>query len=143
VVPLPSLSAAERAAFEKGVAEFNAGLFFECHDTLEELWAGIRGPSRDFFQGLIQVAVAFYHLGNENRVGAERLFGRALVRLEPYPDLYGGFDVEGLREIVESWRRALRPGAEEGLVRRPLPTLSPVPPGGAHAGGARGPGPQA
>lgn len=141
MVPLPSLSAAERAAFEKGVAEFNAGFFFESHDTLEELWAGVRGPSRDFFQGLIQVAVGFYHLGNDNRVGAERLFGRALGRLEPYPDLYGGFDVEGLRGVVEWWRRALRTGAEEDLRRR-LPTLSPVPPGGAPAGDARGSGPQ-
>lgn len=138
MVPLPSLSAAERAAFEKGVAEFNAGLFFECHDTLEELWAGIRGPSRDFFQGLIQVAVGFYHLGNDNRVGAERLFGRALRRLESYPERYGGFDVEGLRGVVEWWRRALRTGTDADLGRRPRPTLSPVPPGGA----APGAGPQ-
>jgi len=140
VVPLPSLSAAEREAFEKGVAEFNAGLFFECHDTLEDLWAGIRGPSRDFFQGLIQVAVGFYHLGNENRVGAERLFARALRRLEPYPDVYGGFDVEGLRGVVEWWQEALRTGTDEDLGRR-RPTLSPVPPGGAVAGETRGGGP--
>ena len=135
VVPLPSLSAEERAAFEKGVAEFNAGLFFECHDTLEELWAGVRGPSRDFFQGLIQVAVGFYHLGNENPVGAERLFGRALRRLEPYPDRYGGVDLGGLRGVVEWWRRALAgPGPQEVAGRRPPPTLSPVPPGGDRPG---------
>jgi predicted metal-dependent hydrolase len=122
-VPPPSLSAEERVAFEKGLAQFDAGLFFECHDTLEELWAGVRGPSRDFFQGLIQVAVGFYHLGNHNRVGAKRLFGRALKRLAPYPGRYGGLDVGALRGSVEEWRRAL--GAEEDVSRWVPPRLSP------------------
>jgi predicted metal-dependent hydrolase len=113
----------ERAAFEKGVSEFNTGLFFECHDTLEELWAGVRGPSRGFFQGLIQVAVGFYHLGNGNAVGAGRLFDRSLRRLEPYPDVYGGIELESLRRAVVEWRRALRAGAGEELLTREPPRL--------------------
>ena len=108
VPPPPSLSAEERAAFDRGVAEFNAGLFFECHDTLEDLWSGVRGPSRDFFQGLIQVAVGFHHLGNHNRVGAERLFGRALKRLEGYPGDYAGLDLGALRSSVVAWRHRLQ-----------------------------------
>jgi predicted metal-dependent hydrolase len=109
LVPPPSLTPAEKAAFEKGVAEFNRGHFYECHDTLEELWAGVRGPSRDFFQGLIQVAVGFYHLGNDNPVGAGRLFDRALKRLAGYPGRYGGIDLDALRSSVAEWRP--RPGA--------------------------------
>jgi predicted metal-dependent hydrolase len=108
-VPAPVLSAEERSLYEKGVGEFNARLFFECHDTLEELWAGVRGPSRDFFQGLIQVAVGFHHLGNRNRVGAGRLLGRALERLEGYPDQYAGLDLGELRAAVAEWRRVLEP----------------------------------
>ena len=77
----PVLSAEDRAAVAAGIAQFNDGLFFECHDTLEEVWSGIRGPSRDFLQGLIQVAVGFYHLGNGNRPGATTLLRRALLRL--------------------------------------------------------------
>lgn len=107
-VPPPSLSADERTAFDRGLAEFNAGLFFECHDTLEELWSGVRGPSRDFFQGLIQVAVGFHHLGNHNLVGAERLFERALKRLEGYPREYGGLDLGALRADVVAWRHRLQ-----------------------------------
>ena len=125
-VPPPALSDEERAAFEKGVAEFNQGLFYECHDTLEELWAGVRGPSRDFFQGLIQVAVGFYHLGNENAVGAGRLFDRSLKRLAPYPDHYGGLELGALRRSVADWRRALDedPG---GLLAREPPRLERAP----------------
>lgn len=122
-VPAPVLTDDERAAFDKGVVEFNAGLFFECHDTLEELWAGVRGPSRDFFQGLIQVAVGFYHLGNGNTVGAGRLFARSLRRLEPYPEVYGGIELGPLRRAVVEWRRALRDGAGEELASREPPRL--------------------
>ena len=93
----PSLDGEERAALARGIAEFNAGLFFECHDTLEDMWAGLRGPSRDFFQGLIQVSVAYYHLGNGNAAGAESMMRRALKRLEKYPARYCGFDAVSSR----------------------------------------------
>jgi predicted metal-dependent hydrolase len=101
--PEPSLDAEERAALVKGIAEFNAGLFFECHDTLEDMWGGIRGPARDFFQGLIQVAVAYYHLGNGNAAGAESMMRRALKRFERYPSRYCGFDVDGQRAEIAAW----------------------------------------
>ena len=126
-VPALALNAEERNLYEKGVGEFNARLFFECHDTLEELWAGVRGPSRDFFQGLIQVAVGFHHIGNSNRVGAERLFGRALKRLEGYPDDYAGLALGELRDGVAGWRRALDPRAPADLSGRTPPHLSLAP----------------
>ena len=101
--PEPSLDDEERAALVKGIHEFNAGLFFECHDTLEDMWGGIRGPSRDFFQGLIQVAVAYYHLGNGNAAGAESMMRRALKRFERYPAAYCGFDVDAQRAALLAW----------------------------------------
>jgi phosphate transport system protein len=122
-VPPPSLTPAEQDAFEKGVAEFNRGHFYECHDTLEDLWAGVRGPSRDFLQGLIQVAVGFYHLGNENPVGARRLFARALQRLEGYPGDYAGVDVAALRSCVVGWQGRLSPEGAPGPSAPPAPRL--------------------
>lgn len=110
VVPPPALTAEDRTALAAGIARFNDGLFYECHDTLEEVWSGLRGPSRGFLQGLIQVAVGFYHLGNDNRVGAERLLGRALKRLERYPQGYAGLDLGALRSSVVSWSRSLQTG---------------------------------
>jgi predicted metal-dependent hydrolase len=98
--PEPALSAEEAEAFRKGVEQFNQGLYFECHDTLEDLWSGIRGPARDFFQGLIQVSVAYYHLSGGNAPGAESMFRRALKRFEAYPDRYFGFDLGAQRAEV-------------------------------------------
>lgn len=114
----PSLGAEEREAFARGVAQFNERLFFECHDTLEELWSGVRGPSRAFYQGLIQAAVAFHHLGNGNRAGAIALLRRSLARLDRYPGRYGGVDLGALREGLTSWLVALD---SEG----PLPPSGP------------------
>ena len=115
VVPEPVLSAEERAALDRGVAEFNDGFYFECHDTLEDLWSGLRGPSRDFFQGLIQVAVGHYHLGNANGAGAASMFERALRRFEQYPERYFGFDLEQqraqLREALERFATSGPTGA--------------------------------
>lgn len=109
-IPEPQLDALERAAFERARDEYHAGRFFECHDTLEDVWAGLRGPARDFFQGLIQVAVAFYHLDNGNPGGADSLLTRALQRLARYPACYGGLELEALRLELRDWRARLARG---------------------------------
>jgi predicted metal-dependent hydrolase len=46
----------------KGIEEFNRGDFFECHETLEELWLVKTDPFRELYQGILQIGVAFYHL---------------------------------------------------------------------------------
>ena len=120
-VPAPRLADEERRAFAKGVDEFNRGYFFECHDTLEEMWTGLRGPARDFFQGLIQVSVAFYHLDNGNRAGAASMLQRALKRLAAYPDRYFGFDLGAHRAELRGWLDRVR---DEAL---PPPPLEAVP----------------
>ncbi|GAW65337.1 protein of unknown function DUF309 [Geoanaerobacter pelophilus] len=50
--------------------EFNRGEWFECHETLEELWVGEKGELRDFYQGVLQIAVALHHWRNGNFKGA-------------------------------------------------------------------------
>jgi predicted metal-dependent hydrolase len=115
----PALTPEEAAAFRRGVSQFNDGLFFECHDTLEELWAGVRGPSRDFFQGLIQVAVAFHHLSNLNAGGAASMMDRALGRFRAYPRRYFGFDLDAQRAELESWKRRLQAPGWEAAAERP------------------------
>lgn len=117
--PEPVLDETGRDALRRGVHEFNQGLFFECHDTLEELWSGIRGPSRDFFQGLIQVAVAFHHVSNGNAAGALSMIERALGRFRAYPGRYFGFDLAAQRAELLAWRERLQ---ETDWQRGPLPS---------------------
>lgn len=116
----PELTSDQRVALARGVAQFNRGLYFECHETLEELWSGLRGPARDFFQGLIQVSVGFHHLHRENHVGALRTFTRAMGRFEPYPARYIGFDLAAERVRLQALLAALK--NEDALVPGPRPT---------------------
>jgi hypothetical protein len=71
-------------ALRQGVEEFNRAYFFEAHETLEDLWRETSGPLRLFYQGLIQLAVALYHLSNGNRRGALNLLSKGLDKLTPF-----------------------------------------------------------
>ena len=52
--------------FWQGVEQFNAGQYYACHDTLEALWIEAAEPEKTFYQGILQIAVALYHLSNHN-----------------------------------------------------------------------------
>jgi len=100
----------EVLVLRRGVEEFNAGRFFECHDTLEEVWQGVRGPARDFFQGLIQVSVGFYHLSNGNRVGGKSQLDKGLKNLAGYGEDCLRVDLVNLRQEVQIWLERIRRG---------------------------------
>jgi predicted metal-dependent hydrolase len=86
--------------FWEGVEQFNSGQFYACHDTLEALWMEASEPEKSLYQGILQIAVAFYHLGNDNLRGAMILLGEGSNRLRRYPDNDCGINVEKL--LVES-----------------------------------------
>lgn len=82
--------------FWTGVDQFNQRQFYACHDTLEELWMEALEPDKTFYQGILQIAVALYHLGNRNWQGAVTLLGEGIRRLSAYQPDYEGVDVENL-----------------------------------------------
>ncbi len=87
----------------RGVALFNAGLFFECHELLESLWKATTGPDKAFYHGIVQAAAAFYHYEKRNRHGAVTLMTKGLGKLAAYPDRYLGLDVAAFRESLQPW----------------------------------------
>jgi len=78
----------------EGIAHFNACDFFEAHEVWEDLWTEYRGPSRQFYQGLIQAAVALFHFGNGNIRGARKLHLSARNYLQPYAPVHIGLNVD-------------------------------------------------
>ena len=70
-----------REALRAAALLFDAGLYFEVHETLEPHWARAEGESREALQGLIQVAVAWQHFANGNHDGARSLFADGARRL--------------------------------------------------------------
>jgi predicted metal-dependent hydrolase len=77
-----------------GIAHFNVCDFYESHEVWEALWADYQGPSRKFYQGLIQAAVALHHFGNGNIRGARKLYYSTRGYLEPYRPWHMGLDLE-------------------------------------------------
>src|SRR5258708_430927 len=87
----------------EGSAHFNRGDSFAAHETWEDLWRDTAGPEATFFKGLIQAAVALYHLERGNRRGADRLFvsGRNYVLAHGSPFL--GLDSAAFWRDMESF----------------------------------------
>lgn len=79
-----------------GIAHFNERDFFEAHEVWEEIWTDEHGPSRAFYQGLIQAAVALHHFGNGNIRGARKLNTSFRKYLESYRPRHQGLDVDRL-----------------------------------------------
>ncbi|MEP0910407.1 DUF309 domain-containing protein [Leptolyngbya sp. GB1-A1] len=88
-------------AFWEGVEQFNQGQFYDCHDTLEAIWMESGEPEKSFYQGVLQIAVALYHLSNRNARGAMILLGEGMNRLRRYEPAYSGIDVSALVEVSE------------------------------------------
>jgi predicted metal-dependent hydrolase len=92
---------------------FNRQLYYEAHDVLEELWLPLRGtPQARYYQGLIQLAGGFVLLQKNRIAPAGRLFGLALANFEPYPAHHAGIDLDAVRELCRSQRKAILDSGE-------------------------------
>jgi len=83
----------EEEKFAKGVALFNSRDFFDCHDVIEEIWLERRQKDRTFFQGIIHVAVGFYHLDNGNYKGSRSQLSKGVAKLQPFQPAYYGIEL--------------------------------------------------
>ncbi len=92
----------------KGIAEFNRQEFFLCHETLEELWMDYKGEDREAIQGIIQIAVGYYHLLRGNEIGALKLFERGGNRVEKFAPVWVGFDLSALLQEVNKLKKILQ-----------------------------------
>ncbi len=89
------------ARFLKGIEEFNGELFFECHETLEEIWLEEHGEDRDFYQGIIQIAAAYFKWEQNVPMGTLKLMRSGLDKLAPYGFMYQGVDLNSFMETVQ------------------------------------------
>jgi predicted metal-dependent hydrolase len=81
-----------------------AGRYFEAHEELEIEWRAAEPVEKDFLQGLVHVAVAWYQAGRRNRNGCQRQLEKAARRLRPYAPGHRGVDVDaalaGVRDAL-------------------------------------------
>jgi predicted metal-dependent hydrolase len=68
------------ACLRAGLAYFRAADYFAAHDAWEEVWQGLRGRQRLFWQAMIQLTVGAYHYTNGNRCGCQGQWSKALEK---------------------------------------------------------------
>src|SRR5262249_50081306 len=81
---------------ERGLALLRAGDRFAAHEVVELLWRAAAPEERDFYQGLVHVAVAPYQEERGNAVGRRRQLEKAQRRLAGYAPSHLGVDVAAL-----------------------------------------------
>src|SRR5580765_4761846 len=102
--------------FARGLALIREGRYFEAHEELELVWRAADAGGRDFYQGLVHVAVAWYQAGRGRPVATASQLGKAARRLAPFAPAHRGVDVADVlaqvtraQETVAAGSLALEP----------------------------------
>jgi len=122
---------ARRAWFDRGLACYHAGEFFEAHEMWEEIWRDERdGQMRQGLQGLIQVAASMYKICEQKKPApAARLLERALMRLRTCPSSFAGLRMDVLVRSAELAHARLLQLAQQHAVefdRDLVPEMQPL-----------------
>lgn len=110
----------------KGIEEFNQGLYFQCHETLEEVWLEEHGEDRLFYQGIIQIAVGYLKWEEGVMIGAIKLWRSGLEKLAGYPPVHLGVKLELFIDNVRDNLGQMEIARQKGGIVPPLrvPQLS-------------------
>lgn len=109
----------------EAVRQFNTRDWYECHETLEDLWVGEEGEARYFYQGVLQVAVALHHWRNGNFGGAVTLLEGGAAYLRRVPSVCQWVDVAAFISAADRVREALVHLGKEHMASLD-PSLIPV-----------------
>lgn len=92
----------------QAIHEFNAGEFFEQHETLELLWRATPEEIRHLYEGILQVGVGLHHLFTKHNFrGAAVKLDHGIRLLEPFPEVCHGVDIGRLRRDARAARAHL------------------------------------
>ena len=98
-------------AYKLGLEHIRAGRYFEAHEELELVWRAAAPEERDFYQGLVHVAVAWYQAGRGNRVGCERHLAKAQRRLAAFAPEHRGVALEAVLRQLAAARTTVADGS--------------------------------
>ena len=100
-------------AYKRGLELIARGELFAAHEELETAWRAAPPEERDFFQGLVHVAVAWYQAGRGRPVATASQLEKAARRLGPFAPAHRGLDVADVLAQVEQARRRVEAGSLE------------------------------
>lgn len=121
----PTSDPLNTATLGEAVRLFNVQEYFACHDVLEELWGDSLGSDRDFFQGLLHVAVSLHHLSEGNPTGARKMHVSSLRYLSNFGSGFQGVQLDQLRAELRVCFEPLLTGIPAGMTS-PAPETFPL-----------------
>jgi uncharacterized protein len=110
----------------RGIALFNEGEYYKCHDDLEEAWRQDSSPGRDLYQGILQTGIALYQVKRGNYRGAVKMLLRLRQWLEPLPDTCRGVNVARLRDNVAAYHQAITALGPDNLTNFDWSLVEPI-----------------
>ena len=99
----------EKKLYYTGITLFNDHEFFEAHEVWEDAWHMAYGTKFEFYQGMIQCAVALEHYHRSNPRGVLSLYDTYRKHFKHVPDTFMGLDV---KSFLADMHEALRPVLE-------------------------------
>ena len=98
-------------AYKAGLEHIRAQRFFEAHEELELAWRAADTSERDFYQGLVHVAVAWYQAGRGRRIATASQLEKAARRLGAFAPEHRAVDVSDVLAQVEAARAVIAAGS--------------------------------
>jgi predicted metal-dependent hydrolase len=110
------------ARLREGITLFNAGRFFESHESWEQFYQDTGDePKKGFVEGLIQLAAALRIYSDFGEVkGPVRMIYQALIRFENYQPSFLNIKVKELCDEMEAWAKQAETSASPP---RTIPTI--------------------
>src|SRR6476659_1445109 len=99
------------SAYRAGLDLIRRGEYFAAHEELEEAWRAAAADERDFFQGLVHVAAAWYQAGRGRPVATGRQLEKAARRLAPFAPSHRGIDVDAVLAQVQAAQARVAAGS--------------------------------
>lgn len=87
----------------RAIEQFNRTEFWECHETLEDVWRETPYPFRLFYHAIIKTSVGFHHLSAHNRHGARVKLRDGVELLELFQPEWMGVRTDLLRADATEW----------------------------------------
>ena len=109
----------KQSILQESVKLFNEQRYWECHETLEQVWRReARGPEKDVEQGIILAASALVHFQRNEDLICLGMIPRTIEKLDSWKDpKYNMIDIgrlkEDLKHIYET--KEIRPFKIHGL----------------------------
>src|SRR3954465_150439 len=116
----------ERKLYLEGIQLFNEHEYFDAHEAWEDVWHMAYGIKYDFYQGMIQCAVALEHYLRSNPRGVLSLYNTYRPKFAKLPPVFMGLDVPGFLDRMQHALKPVletNPVPEKGVIQLDLATV--------------------